>query len=136
MKTRMRNALLIVAATATTLLFNCALPPVSIEQRISDFVTSLNGDRSDTYTNLDPSIATYSLGKPAAYWDIIGPTTNVPFSYTPNPPVTSNPSDVEITISDNNGVVGLYKFVMVNIGTGSDNWVIHGLQTPPGTVVF
>ncbi len=28
--------------------------------------------------------------------------------------------------------MGVFQFVMVNIGDKSDNWVIHDLMTPPG----
>jgi hypothetical protein len=131
-KTRMRIAFLIVAATATTLLFSCAPKPVSIEDRISDFVTSLNGDRTDTYTNLDPSTAAYSTTKDPAFWDTHFDKTKKPFTYSPNPPSTSVPTDVEITITDSTTIGIVYQFVMVNIGDKSDNWVISDLKTPPG----
>jgi hypothetical protein len=133
MKNRIRIALLIVAAIATTLLFSCAPPAVSIEQRISDFITSLNGDRTDTYTNLDPSTAAYSTTKPSGFWDTTFPGAKIPYSYSPNPPSTTTPTDVEITIYDKSAVtMGVFQFVMVNIGDKSDNWVIHDLMTPPG----
>jgi len=137
LETRKRIALLFVAATATILLFSCGAKSTSIEERISDFVTSLNGNRSDTHTNLDPSTAAYSTAD-ATFWNnsIFGPSTNGPFTYAPNPPNTTTPSDVEITISDNIGPVGLFKFVMVNIGSSSDNWVINDIQRIPGGTLF
>lgn len=135
MKNRIRIALLIVAATATTLLFSCAPPPISIEQRISDFISSLGGDRTDTYTNLDPSTGAYSLAKPAAFWTTAFGTSK-PYTYSPNPPNTSTASDVPITIYDGLSVnLGTFHFAMVNIGTASDNWVIHDIQLL-GTTIF
>ena len=134
MKVSMRIPLLVVAAAAALLLFSCADKPVSIEDRIADFFTSLNGDRSDTYTNLDPSTAAYSLTKPASFWDTPFAVATKPYSYTPNPPSTSTPSDVQITVVDSSGPTTLYRFVMVNIGKASDNWVINDIQTPPGSL--
>jgi hypothetical protein len=138
MKTRKRIALLIVAAIATTLLFSCAPKSVSIEERISDFFTSLNGDRTDTYTNLDPSTAAYSTGRAAGFWTLpFGAQAAAPFTYSPNPPVTTDPSNVVLTVSDNGGIIAPdYKFVMVNIGSGSDNWVISDIQHPAGATIF
>ncbi|MGD0724192.1 MAG: hypothetical protein ABSB63_01365 [Spirochaetia bacterium] len=130
METRKRIALLIVAATATMLLFSCALKSTSIDERISDFFTSLNGDRTDTYTNLDPSTAAYSLAKPFGFWDTPFPVGSEPYTYSGLN--TTPSSDVTMTISDKTSSMGVYHFVMVNIGTTSDNWVISDIQAPPG----
>ena len=127
MKTWMRLGLLAVLAVATIVLFSCAPKPVSITDRISDFVSSLNGDRSDTYTNLDPSIIVYSLGKPSAYWDTFFPQSYKQYSFAPNSPDTSNSSAVVVTIQGSSGPPYPCSFAMENIGTLSDNWVIHGL---------
>lgn len=137
MKT-MRIPLLVVATAATMLLFSCAEKAVSIEERIADFFTSLNGDRTDTYTNLNPGTTAYTTGKPAGFWDIpFGLKTADPFTYSPNPPVTTDPLNIVLTVSDNVGVlVPDYKFVMVNIGSSSDNWVISDIQHPAGTSIF
>jgi hypothetical protein len=133
MKTRARIALLAIVGIATIALFSCAPAPVSIEDRISEFVSSLNGDRSDTYTNLDPGTAAYGEGKIASFWDTaFDVRANAPFTYTPKSPDTSDPSDVEITVNDSAGFVGLYKFVMRNIGDASDNWVIKDILVHNG----
>ena len=58
MKTTLRILLLALLALATTLILSCGPPPVSINDRINMFVTSLNGNRSDTYTNCDPNAST------------------------------------------------------------------------------
>ncbi len=136
MKASMRIPLLLVAAAATVVLFSCAPKAESIDERIADFFTSLNGDRIDTYTNLDPSTAAYSTGKPAGFWDIpFGLKTAAPFTYTPNPPVTTDPSNIVLTVSENGGTINPdYKFVMVNIGSSADNWVMSDIQHP--TTIF
>jgi hypothetical protein len=138
MKARMRIPLLLVAAAATVVLFSCAPKAVSIDDRIADFFTSLNGDRTDTYTNLDPSSAAYATARAAGYWTSpFGPQSAAPFTYTPNPPVTTDPSNIVLTVSDSSGLLSPdYKFVMVNIGSGSDNWVISDIQHPAGATIF
>jgi hypothetical protein len=130
MKTRMRITLLIIAAITMTFLFSCSLSPVSIEDRIKDFMDSLNGDRSDTYKNLDPSTAAYSTAKPASFWDTPFAELNRPYSYSGLN--TSAPSDVTATINDKSVSMGVYHFVMVDVGTVSENWVIKDIQIPPG----
>jgi len=132
MKTRIRIALLIVATMTMTLLFSCSLSPVSIKDRINDFFDSLNGgDRSDTHKNLDPSTSAYSLAD-AGFWNSQFPKSGEPYSYTSLD--TSDSSDVTMTISDNTAPlgVGAWHFVMVDIGSPSENWVINDIQQPPG----
>jgi len=137
MKTMARLGLLAAIAVATSLLISCAPKAVSITDRISDFVSSLNGDCSDTYTNLDPSIPMYNIGKVPSVWTAaLFPPGNKPYLFTPDPPVTSDPSAVDVTINGT-GYSIQYRFVMVDIGTLSENWVIHGLQLFPGpTPIF
>jgi hypothetical protein len=129
--TWMRLGLLAVLVVAAIYLNSCNLTkPISITDRITDFVTSLNGDRSDTFSNLDPSVVVYTLGKPAIYWATffpVGPT----YSFAPNPPNTSSTSAVSVTI---NGTACVFN--MVNTGSTSDNWVIHGLTVGGIPAVF
>ena len=134
MKTIIRIGLLAVMAVGTSVLFSCAPPPVSIEKRISDFVSSLNGDRTDTYTNFDPSSPGSLASK--TYWDTLFTASTPPFSYTPNPPNTSNSSAVDITVTGASGPSYSFRFVMANIGTISANWVIEHPQLPPGTTIL
>lgn len=133
MKARTRFILLGLVAAALAFLWSCSglTSPVSIEERITEFVTSLNGDRTDTYTNLDPSTAAYGATKDAAWWDAPFATADEPFSFSPDPPVTTDPTDVEVTISGG-GIGKLYKFVMVNTGTITDDWVINDIQLSTG----
>ena len=137
MKASIRIPLLVVAAALALLLLSCANKSVSIDDRIADFITSLNGDRSDTYTNFDPSTVAYATAKSKTFWDTSTVfLTDKPYTYgTPN--ILSS-SDVEFHIFNNTATdLGLFQFVMVNIGTSSDNWVISNIKvTPPGTFMF
>jgi hypothetical protein len=137
MRTWMRITALAVIAIATVVLFSCSTNPVSIVDRLNDFISSLNGDRTNTYTNLDSSTSAYSLAKPASWWDTPFPVASETYS-SPTTPVMTNPADVEITINGTGGFTHLYKFVMVNAGTTSDNWVINDIQVMSGvfTTIF
>jgi hypothetical protein len=128
MKTRVRIALLFIVAAV--LLSGCFLLPVSIDQRINDFVSDLSGNRTNAYMNLDPGTSAYSNAKAAGFWDATVFGNNPPYSHGSLNVVSS--SDVECTISDASVSLGTFQFVMVNIGTGIDNWVINDIRTPPG----
>ena len=133
MKAPTRIALLIVAALATTFLFNCSLSSTSITDRLSDFFSTLNGDRSETHKDLDPAIAAYSTAD-AGFWETHFPAGNEPYSYTA--PNTGTPTDVTTTISDKTGTIGLWHFDMVNTGSSSsENWVIHDIAGPAGSIL-
>ena len=133
MKARIRIALLIVASITTTFLFSCSLSSTSIEDRLKDFFSTLNGDRSKTHKDLDPNIAAYSTAD-AGFWEGHFPAANEPYTYTA--PNTSPTSDVTTTISDNTVPLGLWHFNMVDIGSsGSENWVIHDITGPAGSIL-
>ncbi len=128
MKTGLRIFLFIVIGVFAIILSTCSLSSVSISDRISSFVSSLNGDRTNTYQNLDPSIAIYGPAATPSYWNTNFDPLDKPFSFSPNPPNTSNAADVEVNILGNNGYNELWKFSMSNVGTaGSDDWRIHNM---------
>ena len=133
MKSTTRIVLLLVVAVATVILFSCSLLPVSIEQRINDFINDLNSNRVNAYLNLDPGISAYGNTRGSStYWDLTF-GTDVPFTYNPDPAVPSGQT-VTITIYAHAGTdLGAYTFSMVNIGTVSDNWVIHNMTGPGGS---
>jgi hypothetical protein len=136
MKSTIRIVLLLVVAMATVILFSCSVLPVSIEQRINDFINDLNGNRTNAYMDLDPNIGTYGTTRGSStFWNVqFG--TNVPFTYTPNPAVPSGQT-VTIDIRDHSGtLLDTYTFTMVNAGTVSDNWVIHSLSGVSGGLIF
>lgn len=126
MKIARRMASLLLIASVAFLLSTCSLASVSISDRISMFIQSLNGDRNDTYKNLDPN-----LPNPTAfdktYWDTQIDPNSKPFSFTASNG-TSNPSDVEGYITGNLGYNLKHKLIMVNVGSGVDDWRIHGLE--------
>ena len=128
MKTRARITLLVAAAMTVTLLFSCSLAPVSIKDRINDFFDSLNtSDRSDTHKNLDPDTAAYSTAD-NTFWEGAFPVGERPFSYSGLD--TSDESNVTMNISNNSISLGPYHFVMVDIGSPAENWVINDIRQP------
>jgi hypothetical protein len=122
----LRPLLLVLIAIATTFLTTCSLAPVSITDRINMFISSLNGDRSKTWENLDPNLPNPSSFD-ANYWGTYFAVADEPFVFA-STNGTSNALDVEGNISGTTYGPILHKFIMVNIGTGSDDWRIHALQ--------
>lgn len=98
------------------------------------FVTSLNGNRSDTYTNCDPNATDYNAAKAAGFWNGLFAQAG------PNSATGLNSSDsaaVTVTINYGAGSYGVYTFAMVNSPTmGSDNWLISTITDPSPSVVF
>jgi hypothetical protein len=134
MRTTLRLLLLALLALATALILSCGPPPVSINDRISDFATSLNGNRSDTYTDCDPSSTDYGPSKTPNFWNGAFPTAGGPYSITN---VNSYGSTATMTINNGSGPLGTYTFVMVNSpNMGSDNWLIHSITDPTSFAVF
>ncbi len=86
------------------------------------FVNSFNGDRSDTSSNFAP--ATLGSVTDSTYWNTALTGTSAPYSFTPNPPNTSNPASVTITVSGTGGTFPAWTLSFVNTGTLSDNWKI------------
>ena len=126
MKIALRVTSLLFIASVAVLLSTCSLAAVSISDRISMFIQSLNGDRTDTYKNLDPNLPNPSAFD-ASYWEIYFPSGQKTFVYTSSNG-TSNPSDVEGYIAGSGYPSTLHKFVMVNVGSGADDWRINSLQ--------
>jgi hypothetical protein len=85
------------------------------------FVNSFNGSRTDTSSNFAPG--TPGSITDATYWNAALIATTPPYTFTPNPPDTSNPSSVAITV---NGTGGSYSWhlSLVNNGALSANWQI------------
>jgi hypothetical protein len=125
-KNWIRLGLLAAVLAATSVLISCGPAPVSIEQRISTFVTSLNGSRTDTYTNIDPASPGYSLTANAAYWNTLMTGTTGPYTYPA--PNTSNASSVTVVVTGASGPSHTFLFAFVNIGAISANWVIEHMS--------
>ena len=121
MKSLIRPVLLAAVVVATSIFISCGPPPVSIEDRISSFVNSFNGSRTDTSSNFAPG--TPGSRTDATYWNVALTASTPPYTFTPNPPDTSNPSSVSITV---NGMGASYPWhlSLVNNGTLSANWQI------------
>jgi len=131
-KTLMRMLLLAAIVLVASVLGSCALKPVSIADRIGDFVASINGDRSSTHSNFDP--VTAGNATDATYWNIIFTASTGPYTYPA--PNTSNPASVLVDITGATGPVYHFKFIMHNIGSVSDNWVIEHLELPVGSQIL
>jgi hypothetical protein len=129
MRTTLRILLLALLALATVLITSCAPSPVSISDRITMFVTSLNGNMKDTYTNMDPNAAQIANGtaKADTFWSAAFPQTRPLAIVTMN---TNNPSAVTLQLSSNGSpYTPTYTLVMVNSpNMGSDNWLISQIS--------
>ena len=121
-------------ALAAMVFFSCGLfeTPVSITERITTFVTSLNGDRSTTKDNLDTLIPAYAAVT-AAWWENPFAAADKTYTVDTTGLVTTDPTDVQVSIKGANGFNKLYKFSMVNTGTLAEVWVIHDLSVSTGT---
>jgi hypothetical protein len=132
MRTTLRILLLALLALSTALILSCGPPPVSINDRISMFVASLNGNMSDTYTNCDPNASQYNAAKVPTFWSALFGFSG----YSVSNVNTSNSAAVTALISSSGGS-GTYTFAMVNSPTmGSDNWLISTITAPVAGVIF
>jgi len=134
MKTTSRILLFALLALATELILSCAPPPVTIDDRLASFVTSLNGNRSDTYTNCDPNSSNYAAAKSPSVWDGYFAPGSEPFSIVPGYS-TSNPAAVVVTLNGAGSFYGTYTFGFVNSpNMGSDNWLIGSIKQGVTTI--
>jgi hypothetical protein len=134
MKATLRLLLLAMLALATTFILSCGPPPISINDRLADFAASLNGNRSDTYTDCDPNATDYSPSKTPNFWNGAFPTAGGPYSVTN---VNTSGSTATLTMNNGSGPLGTYTFAMVNSpNMGSDNWLISKITDPTSFVVF
>jgi len=122
MRKTLRALLLALLALATTLIFSCSAS-VSISDRLTQFVTSLNGSMTDTYTHTDPNAAWYAAALASSFWSAAFLQTR-PLAIASMD--TSNPSAVTVQLSSNGTpYTPTYTFVMVNKKElFSDNWLV------------
>jgi hypothetical protein len=126
MSKTLRLLLLALLALGTALILSCGPPPVTIDDRVNMFITSLNGNRTDTYTHTDPSATLYAPARTSTFWDALFPPVAEPYSVSGLN--SSNSSAVTMTINSGAGSIA-YTFVMVNAKvTGSDNWLISKIM--------
>jgi hypothetical protein len=136
MKPRHLVAFAVLAVIAGAFVAGCGLlGGTSIDVRIGDFVSSLNGDRTQTYTNLVSGSAAYTANQgQTALWDTHFPTADG--TYTES--ITSaTPYDavggvlVDITPSGT-GIVKHCKITLTNTGSISEDWFIADIQVQTG----
>jgi hypothetical protein len=127
MRTTQRILLLTLLALAAAMIVSCGPPPVSIGDRLSMFITSLNDGMTDTYTHTDPNAAQYNAAKASTFWSSAFPQTRPLALVTSD---TSNSSAVTMTLSSNGSPYSpSYTLVMVNNkNAGSDNWLISQIS--------
>lgn len=134
MKTILRITALGLLAAATALILSCAPAPVSISDTIGSFVSSLNGDRTDTYRYTSSSATDFAAGKDPTVWNALFDPAKAPYSYSSLN--DSNSSAVTITLTSGNGPF-TYTFGMVNDkNNGSDNWLIKKIIDPTSKTIF
>jgi hypothetical protein len=123
-------ALLVVIA-----FISCSLLGTSIDTRINQFVSSLNGDRTQTYKQLVPNSGPYNANNGiTTLWDIQFPSADGPFSFTYISSSPYNANDTEVTINfPGASLTKQYKFVLQQVGldyyiaslyVNSSGWVL------------
>ena len=134
MKTTLRITALALVAAATVMVLSCAPAPVSISDTVSSFITSLNGNRSDTYKNTSTSATAYAAARISTFWDLPFTPLGKPYSYSGLN--DSNPAAVTLTITAN-GLSTAWTFMLVNDkNMDSDDWLIKQITGPGSTVWF
>ena len=129
---KLRVIVLALLAAAVVLVVSCGPPPVSISDRIAMFVSDINSNPGNAYTECDPNAGQYNAAKTANFWTSLfrNPT------YTTSGLNDSNSSAVTVTF---NGLGGaeFWTFGMVNNkNMGSDNWLISKVINASGSTVF
>ena len=74
---------LVIMGLIMSIMVGCDLLGVSIEKRVDYFLTDLNTNRGNAYTNFHPAETTYRLDgtiKPASFWDIDFPVGGTPYT--------------------------------------------------------
>jgi len=130
MRKKLRTIVLSLLALAILLIMSCAPNAISISDRISMFVSSINAGGSSAYTHCNPSATDYNASKSASFWTSVFSQT----PYSSNILNQSNPAAVTVSLTGTGGP-NTWTFGMVNQpNMGSDNWLISTI-TDPGAVV-
>lgn len=106
-------------------LTSCDLAGLTIDARIDSFISDLNFDRYNAYTNFHPTATSYydTLKDPTTTFNIIFPTSGIPYSRGTLD--TSDPSNVT-TVIDDSLTWGPKDAIFVMIKDGS-TWYINDL---------
>jgi len=129
MKPRHFVAFGIVVLFVALALGGCGFLGTDIPTRIGDFVTSLNGDRTQTYTNLvaDSAIWTANQGS-TSLWDTHFPSSDGTYSseITSTAPYDATGVFVDITPSGT-GIPLHCEFVLTNTGGTATDYYISNI---------
>ena len=127
--------LLTIAAVVSVFLVGCEddLIKTSKTERVQQFASDLNNDRSSAYQNIHPDASSRDLYKNPSQWDNAGFDAG-PYSF---PISTQSGNDLTGTVDAPNdlGFDGeSFRFTMKE--DGEDNWKILRLEIPDGSVVI
>lgn len=127
--------LLMIAAVVSVFLLGCEddIVKTSKTERVQQFASDLNNDRSSAYQNIHPDAASRDLYKDPDEWDAAG-FDEGPYSF---PISTQDGNDLTGNVDAPNDV-GFdgepFRFTMKE--DGEDNWKILRLEIPDGGSVF
>lgn len=118
MKIRHMFGFAILALLVGIAFVGCSLLGTSIDSRINQFVSSLNGDRTQTYKQLVPNSAPYNANNGiTTLWDSQFSSTDGPFSFSYISSSPYDPNDTEVTINfQGASTTKQYKFVLQQSG--------------------
>jgi hypothetical protein len=106
--------------------------------RIDDFISSLNGDRTQTYLNFLETSGPYAATNgSSAFWDTIwDPTADGTLSYT----ITSTSYDAAGVYVDITGATSSitkhYMFVFTNVGDVFEDYVLTDIKLDDGSGTY
>mgnify|MGYP006290999607 FL=1 len=126
-----RVVIIFVAIIAAFVLVGCEeeLTTTSRTERVQQFESDLNNDRSNAYTNIHPDATSRDLFRNPAQWDTAGFDAG-PYSFNIG---GQSGNDVTGTIDAPNDVgfdTATFRFTMKE--DGEDNWKILRLEIPDG----
>jgi hypothetical protein len=131
----MKKLWILAAVVVFVALFStCSLnSKTSISQCISNFMSDINGNQANVYTNLDPTSAMYSLVKSAAYWNLLFPCG---YTYTlTNENIAG--STVTGTLTSNYSLYSSGVSISFTMSTdGSGNAVIHSITLGGSSTIY
>ena len=120
---------LVIAGLIMSIMVGCDLLGLSIEKRVEYFLTDLNTNRGNAYTNFHPTETAERVSgaiNPASFWDIDFPIDDgTPYMLSSID--DSNPLNVQVVVNGPpafGGGTQPLRFVMIADGT---NWLIEEL---------
>lgn len=134
MKLRHLVALAVLVVIAGAFIAGCSMLGTSISGRIADFVDSLNGDRTQTYTNLVSGSAAYTANQgQTALWDTHFPVSDGTYTATITSATPYDATGVLVDITPSGtGIAKHCEFVLTNTGSFYEDYYISDIQVLTG----